>query len=165
MSRKKSSPALYESLCLVELAKYHLDHNPLHAWQALRIWLRAGHDNRFDLPHVLREFLDQNSADLLDLALGDLAPGMALAKLPEAMRLRVGKWDAFSEYRRDLRAQEMRERFQDIRESGVSYKDASEELANRLGVSEEREIRRKMSGKRRGPERPPPPPAWRKGAK
>ncbi len=175
---------IYRHFCMTSLLEYRETGNPLYAWRGFRFWLQgqaSGYKwNRFEMPFELRAFLEKTSTDLHSLAWGNrppeyqdgkqgapgkneppLAPGKALALLPEALRLRAGKWEAFSEYRRAGTAKHLGDLFSEIREAGTVYKEAHDALAERIGLKDEREARRKMSGKPRGAAKRPP---WRDGA-
>jgi hypothetical protein len=176
-----SLSALLEKSCKAFLENYIETGNPIWAWEALSIWLlpmRASLDS-FPIPEVLIGFLAENCAGINTLWNGwkpleyrdglpvepddqrEITPSEACDFLPEALRLRGYKWNAFNDFRREQKAGALRIRIQEARQDGLSARETMERIEQELGLSDEREVRRKLAGGR-GPRQksPYPAPTW-----
>jgi hypothetical protein len=173
--------ALFEKRCKAFLENYIETGNPIWAWEALSMWLvpmRAGIGN-FPIPKVLIGFLMQNCAEInglwnglkpleyrdgVPLELADhneITPSEACDFLPEALRLRGYKWNAFNDFRRGQQAGALQIKKQEAREEGLSESEAMERIREEIGLSDPRTVRRKLAGGR-GPRQksPYPAPTW-----
>jgi hypothetical protein len=154
--------------------------NPLYAWEALFEWvLPENEPERFPLPQELLTFLFEMSKGIIGLSLGlsvpikpreyrdgreierpatkQLTPGDACDFLPEALRLRGYKWNAFNEYARSEKAINLSFAYRFARECGATELEALHTLSKLSGVNDERTLHRKMKGGR-GPRQKTPYP-------
>ena len=172
---------LFEERCKAFLVNYMETGNPIWAWEALSMWLLPMRANieSFPIPKVLIGFLAENCAGINTLWNGfkpleyrdgvrlepadlkDITPSEACDFLPEALRLRGYKWNAFDDFRREQKAGALRIRIQEAREDGLSASEAMELIEQELGLSDPRTARRKLAGGR-GPRKksPYPAPEW-----
>jgi hypothetical protein len=172
---------LFEKRCKAFLENYIETGNPIWAWEALSMWLvpmRAGIGG-FPMPKVLIGFLMENCAGINSLWNGwkpleyrdsvpiepadhnEITPSEACDFLPEALRLRGYKWNAFDDFRREQKAGALQNMKQEAREDGLSESEALRRVMDEIGLSCERTARRKLKGGR-GPRQksPYPAPRW-----
>jgi len=81
--------------------------------------------------------------------------------LPEALRLRGYKWNAFADASRSMESADLFNHYQAARRMGISAGEAMETLSKLSGVTDPRTLRRKLKGGR-GPRQksPYPAPKW-----
>jgi hypothetical protein len=172
----------FERVCRFHLETYIETQNPIWAFQALFHWVSpqwGPKPESFPLPRELLEFLVQTLAGINNLAFGMkpfeyqdgeiLDDGGSLAIraseacdfLPEALRLRGKKWNAFLDYKKDRVAGYLMEIKDQARGNGASERQAMEQVMLEAGTTDERTARRKLKGGR-GPRQksPYPAPKW-----
>jgi hypothetical protein len=153
---------LFEKRCKAFLENYIETGNPIWAWEALSMWLvpmRAGIGG-FPMPKVLIGFLMENCAGINSLWNGwkpleyrdsvpiepadhnEITPSEACDFLPEALRLRGYKWNAFDDFRREQKAGALQKMKQEAREDGLSESEALRRVMDEIGLSCERTARR-----------------------
>lgn len=172
---------LFEERCKAFLENYMETGNPIWAWEALSMWLipMRADIGRFPIPKVLIGFLMENYSGINTLWNGwkpleyrdgvhlepadhkDITPSEACDFLPEALRLRGYKWNAFDDFRRGQQAGALQIKKQEAREDGLTEAEAMEIVRKLAGVSDPRTARRKLKGGR-GPRQksPYPPPQF-----
>ncbi|MCA3366466.1 MAG: hypothetical protein INF79_12730 [Roseomonas sp.] len=184
MSQKEelTNAQFFEQVCRFHLETYIETQNPIWAFQALFHWVSpqwGPKPESFPLPRELLEFLVQTLAGINNLAFGMkpfeyqdgeiLDDGGSLAIkaseacdfLPEALRLRGKKWNAFLDYEKDRVAGYLMEIKDQARDNGASERQAMEQVMLEAGTTDERTARRKLKGGR-GPRQksPYPAPKW-----
>jgi len=173
-----SLSVLFEERCKAFLENYIETGNPIWAWEALSMWLvpmRAGIGG-FPIPKMLIGFLMENCAGINNLWYGlkpleyrdglpvepddqrEITPSEACDFLPEALRLRGYKWNAFDDFRREQKAGALQIMKQEAREDGLSARETMERIEQEFGLGDPRTVRRKLKGGR-GPRKKSPYPA------
>jgi hypothetical protein len=171
-----------ERLCKFFVELYIETQNPLWANFALHHWvlpqLKLEPDS-FPLPRELMFFLFQTTAAIQNLRAGikpphyrdgksversesgEITPREACDFLPEALRLRGYKWNAFVDDKRSNTANHLWSIKIEARKNGLSEREAMELVMREAKISDERTARRKLQGGR-GPRQksPYPAPKW-----
>ncbi|MCA3416577.1 MAG: hypothetical protein INF84_18430 [Roseomonas sp.] len=176
------STADNERLCRYCLEIYIETRNPIWAYEALHFWCLPQlklEPEFFPLPRELMFFLFQTTAEIRGLVTGrkpleyrdgkplerqesrEIKPSEACDFLPEALRLRGYKWNAFADNKKDETAIHFRSIKRDARKNGESEREAMELVMREAKISDERTARRKLNGGR-GPRQksPYPVPKW-----
>jgi hypothetical protein len=168
-----------EKRCNEMIESYMISGNPLYGWGALWEWINQNgpEPEKFPMPKALLVFLFVNCKEMIGLSLGlkpqeyrdgerierraaekrNITPGEACDFLPEALRLRGYKWNAFDDYARNMDAVLLGFAYDSVREGGGTELEALKTLSDLSGVNDERTLRRKMKGGR-GPRQKSPYP-------
>lgn len=151
--------------------------NPIAAWAAIFSWSLKYEENPKShiMPKPLLDFLTLNSLAIMELAEGHkppvfrdgklashkepnaISPSQAFDFLPEALRLRGYKWNAFADASRSMESADLFNHYQAARRMGISAGEAMETLSKLSGVTDPRTLRRKLKGGR-GPRQKSPYP-------
>jgi hypothetical protein len=174
--------AEHELFCRNCLKEYIETRNPISAYDALHHWclpqLKLKPES-FPLPTELAFFLLETTYAILGLREGlkpleyrdgkaikprdghEIKASEACDLLPEALRLRGYKWNAFTEKKRDTTGSRLSSIKSALRKSGMSEREALEFVLRLAEISDERTLRRKVAGGR-GPRQksPYPAPKW-----
>lgn len=173
-------PEAAEKRCNELIESYLISGNPLYGWGALWEWinqLNGPKSEKFPMPQELLVFLFVNCKEMIGLSLGlkpreyrngkeiehraaqkrNITPSKACDFLPEALRLRGYKWNAFNDYARNMEAVHLGFAYWSERERGATELEALHTLSKLSGVNDERTLHRKMKGGR-GPRQKTPYP-------
>ena len=169
----------FEENCRYTLKKYIETGNPIYAWHSLLNWLMAfqlGEKTVFPPPPELIGFQFENCLEIARLSMAERpleyrdgkaleqsegrikTPSEACELLPEALRLRGHKWNAFDDFLREQSAGAYQSLKLALRAQGVSEIEAMQRVMATMGVKDERTARRKLKGGR-GPRQKSPYPA------
>jgi hypothetical protein len=167
-----------ERICNSYVAKYIETRNPLWAYEALDFWVLFHGEyepGSFPLPRELFSFLCSITSAIQNLSAGmkppeyrdgkrverskagKVTPNEACDFLPEALGLRGYKWNAFSDFRRDLKADRLQHIKRQAREAGKTEAEAMELVMRAAKTSDDRTAYRKLAGGR-GPRQKSPYP-------
>jgi len=170
---------MYERRCRYFLENYIETGNPLWAWEAFFVWLApqwTPKPKSFPLPRELIWFFLEVSSSINGLASGsrppeyrdgailepkdgwEIYPREACDFLPEALKLRGHKWNAFIDWKNEQFASQLWNLKTAMLEDGASEREAMEQVMIEAGTTDERTARRKLQGGR-GPRQSPPYPA------
>ena len=140
--------------------------NPIAAWSAIFSWSLKYEENPKShvMPKPLLDFAEGHKPPVFrDGKLAShkepnaISPSQAFDFLPEALRLRGYKWNAFADASRSMESADLFNHYQAARRMGISAGEAMETLSKLSGVTDPRTLRRKLKGGR-GPRQKSPYP-------